>query len=419
MYFPHALLLLTTGLALFSQAAPVDPTGSDPSGSDTVGSDPVGSGANSTGSTAGTEPYTYNKLPAGVTKVSNGQSVGFLKNTTGAPTLQAPQPDDAVPKDAAIYTPSASVMNMTEFRIWHDDLKDKNGGGSKKWMKVAPGTYEFSKGTGFPLDWNNNMAFNGFTGWTLDLRGCTFTETRIDGDKEYSDQMLYINNSDDFTILGGTFWMNQGVEMFSQGKVISMTGEGEGTAIIEVEEGYDYNTWGADHAPGAFDCINTSNPDHYYHPGCNFWYQSNVKLLGNNKVQADYTSRAGVKVGQTLTIKSGPSSAASASMECNGGVHFKGMTSNAVYFNYGIGPTCTKRPLIIEDCLITNLPAFKNQAVRVTGPTMSYGNYGSAIFQADGMPDIDFRNSFWQYMGEPNDLTSMENYKPPPEFSQP
>ena len=93
------------------------------------------------------------------------------------------------------------------------------------------------------------------------------------------------------------------------------------------------------------------------------------------------------------------------------------MTSNAVFFNYGVGPTCTKRALIIEDCLITNLPAFEGLVPRVDGPTMSYGNYGSAIFQADGMPPIDFRNSYWQYTGEPNDLTNMENYKPPAEFS--
>ncbi|KAL8950976.1 MAG: hypothetical protein Q9222_003010 [Ikaeria aurantiellina] len=405
MYFSYVLI----GFAAGSAALPCP---------DAAPASTTSSAVNAT-TTAGTEGYTYNRLPAGITRVSGGQTVDFLQNNTGAPTLQAPQPDDQVPDDAAIYQPSAPIMNMTDFRIWHDQIRDDNKGGSKRWIKVAPDTYEFSKGTGFPLDWNNNMAFNGFSGWTLDLRGCTFTETRIDGDKNYSDQMLYINNSDDFTILGGTFWMNQGVEMFTQGKVISMTGDGEGTAIIQVDVGYDYDVWGEQHDPGSFNCIDTSNPDHYYHPDYNFWYQSNMKLLGNNKVQADYTSRSGVKVGQYLTIKSGPSSAASASMECNGGVHFKGMTSNAVFFNYGIGPTCTRRPLILEDCLITNLPAFKGQAPRVNGPTMSYGNYGSAIFQAEGMPDIDFRNSWWQYTGEPNDLTSLENYKPPREFTTP
>jgi hypothetical protein len=126
-------------------------------------------------------------LPAGITQVCNDQTVGFLQNTAGAPTLQAPQPNDAVPADAAIYHPSAPIMNLTDFRIWHDDLKDNNGGGSHKFMKVAPGTYEFSKGSGYPLDWNNNMTFNDFTGWTLNLRGCTFTETRINGDLNYSD----------------------------------------------------------------------------------------------------------------------------------------------------------------------------------------------------------------------------------------
>ena len=144
-----------------------------------------------------------------------------------------------------------------------------------------------------------------------------------------------------------------------------------------------------------------------------------MKLLGNNLVEAGYSSRAGVKVGHTLTIHNGPDSAVSASMECNGGVHFKSMTSNAVFFNYGIGPTCTTRALVLEDCLITNLPAFKGRAPRVTGPTLSYGNYSSAVFEADGMPPIDFRNSFWQFSGEPNDLTSMAIYRPPPQFSQP
>ena len=408
MHFSRNLLLVTSGLVTTIRAAPCPAESS------------AGTAATaSNGSTAGTEGYSYNKLPAGITKVNNDQSVGFLQNSTGAPTLQAPQPDDAVPADAALYQPSAPIMNMTDFRIWHDELKDKNGGGSKKWMKVAPGTYEFSKGSGFPLDWNNNMAFNGFTGWTLDLRGCTFTETRINGDPNYSDQMLYINNSDDFTILGGTFWMDQGVEMFTQAKVISMTGDGEGTAILQVDQGYNYEVWGKEHPPGDYNCVDTSNPDHFYHPSCNFWYQSNMKLLGDGKIQADYTSRSGVKVGHTLTIKNGPSSAASASMECNGGVHFKGMTSNAVYFNYGIGPTCSTKQLILEDCLITNLPALKGMAARVNGPTMSYQNYGSAIFQAEGMPSIDFRNCYWQYTGNPNDLTSCDNYQPPAEFSKP
>ena len=45
----------------------------------------------------------------------------------------------------------------------------------------------------------------------------------MDHDSGYCDQMLYINNSDDFTILGGTFWMDQVVEFFTQGKVISTT----------------------------------------------------------------------------------------------------------------------------------------------------------------------------------------------------
>ena len=372
-----------------------------------------------------TASYSYDKLPAGITVVSNNASVGFLQNTTGQPTLQAPQPADVVPDDAAHYQPSSPIMDMKDFRIWHDNVKDKNLGGSQKWMVVTAGTYEYSKGTGFPLDWNNNMAFNGFTGWTLDLRGCTFLETRIDGDKNYSDQMLYINNSDDFTILGGTFWMNQGVEMFSQAKIVQVDpspdagDNGHVTATLQVDEGYNTTTWAEKHAPGEFNCVDTSDPDHYYRAGCNFWYQDGLKAIGNDQFQSGYSSRAGIKLGQTLTIKSGPSSAASATMECNGGVHFKGMTSNAVYFNYGIGPTCTKRPLIIEDCLITNLPAFKGFAPRVDGPTMSYGNYGSAIFQADGMPDIDFRNSYWQYTGAPSDLTSMANYQPPEEASRP
>lgn len=348
-----------------------------------------------------------------------------LQNTTGQPTLQAPQPTDVMPEDAAHYHPSAPIMNMTDFRLWHDNEKDKNLGGSQKWMVVAAGTYEFSKGTGFPLDWNNNMAFNGFTGWTLDLRGCTFLETRVDGDKNHSDQMLYINNSDDFTILGGTFWMNQGVEMFSQAKIVqvdpSAGGDDAGhiTATLQVDDGYNVTTWGEPHAPGEYNCVDTSDPDHYYRPGCNFWYQDGLRSIGNDRFQSSYSPRAGVKLGQTLTIKSGPSSAASASMECNGGVHFRGMTSNAVYFNYRVGPSCTKRALIIEDCLITNLPALKGFAPRVDGPTMSYGNYGSAIFQADGMPDIQFRNSCWQYTGAPSDLTSMENFEPPGEASRP
>jgi hypothetical protein len=114
--------------------------------------------------------------------------------------------------------------------------------------------------------------------------------------------MLYINNSDDFTILGGTFWLNQGIEMFSRGKVLSMTGSGSGTAIIQIDDGYDHDSWGANHSPGDFSCVDTSNPTHFYHPLCNFWYQSNVQPLPNRRLQADYTSRAGVAVGQTLRI---------------------------------------------------------------------------------------------------------------------
>ena len=285
-----SLFLLTTGLVSLTQAVPLVARDDAKTSTSDNTTGPVG--------TEGTKGYTYSKLPAGFTQGFSGTNVDFLANTTGEPTLQAPQPSDPVPGDAAIYHPSFPIINLTDFRIWHDNVKDTNGGGSQKWMKVSPGIYEFSKGSGFPLDWNNNMAFNGFSGWTLDLRGCTFTETRIDGDKEYSDQMLYINNSDDFTILGGTFWFNSGVEMFTQAKVISMTGDGEGTAVLEVDEGYDVDTWGAEHNVGDFNCIDVSNPDHYFHPGCNFWYQSNIKLDAEKRqITADYTSRSGCQIG--------------------------------------------------------------------------------------------------------------------------
>ena len=175
MFTSSIMLLLTTGLVTIGEAFPLDE--SVTASSSTSATSPAASATAAPGPTdcfgikAGIEGYAYSNLPAGTTQVCNDQTVDFLQNTTGAPTLQAPQPNDAVPADAAVYHPSAPIMNMTDFRIWHDDLKANSGGGSQKFMKVAPGIYEFSKGTGFPLDWNNNMAFNGFTGWTLDLRG--------------------------------------------------------------------------------------------------------------------------------------------------------------------------------------------------------------------------------------------------------
>ena len=223
------------------------------------------------GDTNVNDVYSYNKLPTGITLVNNSRSVGFLQNTTGKPTLQAPQPDDDVPSDAAHYQPSAPIMNMTEFRLWHDNVKSSNLGGSKKWMKVDAGTYEFSKETGFSLDWNNNMAFSDFTGWTLDLRGCTSAAAPSWRRASTVTRITLTGGSTSTTATtspssGAPSGWTRVSSSSHRPRVVTVTpspGGGDAghmTATLQVDDGYNVSTWGNDHAPGDFNCMDYFQP---------------------------------------------------------------------------------------------------------------------------------------------------------------
>ena len=184
-------------------------------------------------------------------------------------------------------------------------------------MKVQPGSYKLV----FTDKNHNNIDVTFWTGgWTLDLRGCTFTN-KFDGSVPDSpNPLIYVNQAGPtFTILGGTFWQDVG-EIWSQGKVRSIVADpsaGIDVSLVKVEidVGYDTKVWsdnGAKSAssktPPAIECVDVSNPDHYTRPDCNFWYMKMDSLsVSNRTATLAATSRTGMKEGHHLAIPLGKS----------------------------------------------------------------------------------------------------------------
>lgn len=82
--------------------------------------------------------------------------------------------------------------------------------------------------------------------------------------------MIYINQSENFTILGGAIWIYQG-EQWTQACVTSLkpSTNGNQIATFEVEQGYDVSIWKTA-SPRNQGCVDDFDPSHYRRPDCTF-----------------------------------------------------------------------------------------------------------------------------------------------------
>ena len=331
--------------------------------------------------------------------------------------LSAPVAQDPVPQGAATYIPpTPGVFNNTDFAAWMQKQKDAKI--ASKWMKVAPGAYRYALGTLMPsgTDANTVVGENiaiGFTagGWTLDLRGVTFyIDITPENQNQRPGDMIYINQSEGFTILGGTIWIDQG-EQWTQARVTSMSdadSEGNQIATMEVEQGYNVSAWNAA-GPRNQGCVDDSDPNHFTRPGCNFWYVSKYdfsNLESKRTFTASVTSRAGIQKGYVVTMEVVINSYTTISTENNGNFHVKGFTSNGAVASIGLNG---KVAPIFEDVYYVNPPPRPGYAPRVEGPALSWGNIGGPAYNPPGQPLAEMPGSVWQTSGCQKDLQSASN----------
>ena len=205
------------------------------------GGSPVSSAAVSTPSGSGTGSQVSQGGPVGVNQKSaaststNDSAISTPTRPDGSAGLpvnddhiSAPVDTRSVPEGAAIYTPSGNTVNCSDFVSWMN--AHRTGNLASKYLKVTPGIYSYDPGTAHAPDADANLfpgnnivlwLFSG--GWTLDFRHVTFliSITPENANRRPAD-MIYINESDDLTVLGGTVWIDQG-EPFSQARLTSLT----------------------------------------------------------------------------------------------------------------------------------------------------------------------------------------------------
>lgn len=300
--------------------------------------------------------------------------------------MKAPVDDTPVPEDAAIYTPNGNSINCTEFTTWNLDQRENNL--PSRFLKVAPGVYFYDLGDEHT---DTTIAFGFYQGgWTLDLRGVTFVVTCNSGNCDHRDSTIfYINQSEDFVLIGGTFWWDQG-ELWSQARVTSLT---DTSATFTIEAGYNVSAW-RNAGPRNLGCVDSSNPTHFTRPGCNFWYLSNYDfsaLESDRTFTADIASRAGLQKGYVVTIQSGPNQRMSIITEDNGGFHIKGLTSNGAFTQIGLNGKATA---VVENVWYVNPPPRPGFAPRVNGPTLSWGHIGDFDDNMAGEAVAQYPNSF-------------------------
>ncbi len=314
--------------------------------------------------------------------------------------LSASQAKDTVPTGAAIYTvPDGKNFNGTEFGAWM--FKQNDAKLASKFIKIAPGTYNFDTNDNIQIFWISDD-------WTFDFRDVTLLVSITDAHPE-TNQAIYIGQCKGLTILGGTIWFDQG-EQWTQAKVISTSpiGNNDGQlATFEVQEGYNVSAW-TTAGPRNQGCVDISNPNHYTRPDCNFWYSNTYdfsQLASTRRFTSHISgSRSGIKDNYILTMQSGPNSQATLASENSNGLHVRGMTSNGAFAQYGLG---SRKTAIFEDVWYVNPPPRPGFAPRVNGPTLSWGHIGQFNFDAGGEAPATYTNSFWQYTGSKSDVRDM------------
>ena len=359
-------------------------------------------------------------LPTTITSAGNS-SISVPNRPDGSAGLpvnddhiSAPVDTRPVPDGAAVYTPSGNTINCSDFNTWMTNHRTSNL--LSKYLKIAPGVYSYDLGSAHALDADANLSpgnnivlwlFSG--GWTLDLRDVTLliSITPENADRRPGN-MIYIDESDDLTILGGTIWIDQG-EQFSQARVTSITGDSASTsstqtATFVVEKGYNVSAWTAA-GPRNQGCVDSSSPTHFKRPDCNFWKVSDYDfsaLSTSRSFTASILRGSSLQVGYVVFMQVGPNSLTTISSENNDNLHVKGITTNGALGQIGLNG---KRSATFADYFYVNPPPRPGFAERVNGPTLSWGHIGEAFaYDTPGQADVVYVDSWWQYTGCERDL---------------
>ncbi|KAI9849206.1 MAG: hypothetical protein M1838_000226 [Thelocarpon superellum] len=332
----------------------------------------------------------------------------------------APTPLDPVPEGAAIYTPPDGInFDTLAFEAWGEQQKANKL--PSKFLKIKPGLYTYNLGPVHPANSDTNT-FPGTNiviqfydgGWTLDLRGVTFviqiTPENLD---RRPGQMLYINQSPGFTILGGTFWIDQG-EQWTYARMSAVDGT---TVTFQVPEGYNRTAWRQSHH-GCWgfddsDPTHISRPDPGQYNGAT-WDFSRLEsdgILSTDSLGAIELNRHTV-VGYNLGLGEstvGGSILPVIGTENNSNFTVKGMTTNGDFAQYGLVGSATPATLI--DCWIVQQPPRPGFAPPLQGPAGTLGDYSGINFNQGGHPNFVFQNSWWQTSANPHDLQPMSQSK--------
>ena len=332
--------------------------------------------------------------------------------------ISAPVDSRPVPDGAAIYTPSGNTINCSDFVSWMTSHRTAQL--ASKYLKVVPGTYSYDLGAAHALDADANLSpgnnivlylFSG--GWTLDLRNVTFLiSITPENANRRPGNMIYIDESDDLTILGGTIWIDQG-EQFSQARLTSLSALASAlstqTATFTVEKGYNVSAWSGA-GPRNQGCVDTSSSTHFTRPACNFWKVSNYDfstLSTTRTFTATLLPGSALETGYVIYMQVGPNSLTTISSENNANLHVKGMTTNGAVGQIGLNG---KKTATFEDYYYVNPPARPGFAERANGPTLSWGHIGDAFaYDTPGQAELVLVDCWWQYTGCERDLQAGGN----------
>ena len=360
---------------------------------------------------SGTDSSSALELP----KLPNGQPAIPLNDDY----VHAPEDKTPVPSDAVTYTPKeAGVFDCNDFTNWMKNLRDSSS--TPKFMKVKPGFYRYALGPKMPdgtdpntVQGENINIYLMKGGWTLDLRGVTFyIDVNDENRQQRPSVMIYLIQSEEFTLIGGTVWIDQG-ELFTQATCTSV--DSSGKATFQVQEGYSVSTWRTAGARNQ-DCIDVSNPDNYTFPGCNFWLTDSYDFSGLDTPDHTFTYNVQpnslVKKGIVLTMEIGLNSMIAISTEDNGGLNVKGFTTNGNFMSIGLDGKVAPK---FNAAYMVNPPPRPGFAPRVMGPAISWANvdYGF-IYNPPGQPIAQFTDSYFEYTGNPKNLWDGADTNKPP-----
>ncbi|KAI9851058.1 MAG: hypothetical protein M1838_004584 [Thelocarpon superellum] len=340
--------------------------------------------------------------------------VGMASFPINGDNLCAPEPTDPVPADAVVYTPSSSTLDLLDIQQWIN--KEASAGAT--FLKVAPGLYAYGPGPvhSASTDTNTvageNIELTGKGGITLDLRGVTFVVTinpqNID---QRLGEMIYVGYTRDITILGGTYWIDQG-DLWSYAEMTSMDNL---VGTFQVPEGFNRSVWlTATASPGLIMCADTSDPKHYTFPECGQWQQAvswdKSQLLSNGilKVTAPgWAEHPNFRPNFSLSCAVGPQTATTIGAEHVDNLVIKGMTTNGNFWQYGLDSYNTA---VLEDCWVVQPPRRPGYGiVGPHGPVWFQDSISHVNFNAPGEVPMTYKNSWWQASSSPYQLEDMNN----------